>query len=226
MSVAVKWKSKQIFEQSAAVAAKASSEAKATPIVPKRRSVGPQAHIVKSSLLLESVEVTPGGRRKHCLSRSSPGGTTRTALYTSPNKAEIMQEMGDDCDDATLDAELESERWSRRRSAMAKVPGQHNDAQRSATARSKRLIGVQAAPQKRCDRKPWGYKTGFFERRVIGSVGMEPGYGMPGHSWALYWKKSGGTTGDTSSMWSAYFFAESDACRRKESSVVNSLTFE
>ena len=213
MSVAVKWKSKQIFEQSATVAAKASSEAKATPIVPKRRSVGPQAHTVKSSPLLESVELTPGGRRKHCLSRSSPGGTTRTALYTSPNKAEIMQEMGDDCDDATLVAELESERWSRRRSAMAKVPGQRNDAQRSATARSKRAIGVQAAPQKRCDRKPWGYTTGFFERRV----GMEPGCLMPAHYWAAHWKKSGGTTG-VSSMWSAYD-AALDAWRRKESSV-------
>ena len=222
MSVAVKWKSKQIFEQSAAVAAKASSEAKATPIVPKRRSVGPQAHTVKSSPLLESVELTPGGRRKHCLSRSSPGGTTRTALYTSPNKAEIMQEMGDDCDDATLDAELESERWSRRRSALAKVPGQRNDAQRSATARSKRAIGVQAAPQKRCDRKPWGYKTGFFERRVIERV---DGW-CYGHSWASYWKRSGGTTGDTSSMWSAFSLVESEAIRRKESSVVNSLTFE
>ena len=134
-----------------------------------------------------------------------------------------MQEMGDDCDDATLDAELESERWSRRRSAMAKVPGQRNDAQRSATARSKRAIGVQAAPQKRCDRKPWGYKTGFFERRVRDGDRADV---MHGHSWAHYWKKSGGTTGDTSSMWSAYDLAESDACRRKESSVVNSLTFE
>ena len=130
-----------------------------------------------------------------------------------------MQEMGDDCDDATLDAELESERWSRRRSAMAKVPGQRNDAQRSATARSKRAIGVQAAPQKRCDRMPRGYKTGSFERRVIGEcAGMEPGYGMPGHWWSAHWKKSGGTTGDTSSMWSAYD-AALDSWRRKESSV-------
>ena len=161
--------------------------------------------LVQVVSMLESMEVD-----KSTMAVLNP---STQALYTSPNKAEIMQEMGDDCDDATLVAELESERWSRRRSAMAKVPGQRNDAQRSATARSKRAIGVQAAPQKRCDRKPWGYTTGFFERRV----GMEPGCLMPGHVWAAHWKQSGGTTG-VSSMWSAYD-AALDAWRRKESSV-------
>lgn len=45
--------------------------------------MNPQAHAAKAPPLLESVELTPGGRRKHVLTRRSPGGTQRTAQYIS-----------------------------------------------------------------------------------------------------------------------------------------------
>ena len=124
----------------------------------------PQAHAAKAPPLLESVELTPGGRRKHVLTRRSPGGTQRTAQYISPSKAEIMsrQEPGScgdtwsyndliadrgyrSSDDDDVQDELELERWNRRRQALHKVPGVQSDAQRSAKARSKRAAGVPPA---------------------------------------------------------------------------------
>jgi hypothetical protein len=118
----------------------------------------PQAHAAKAPPLLESVELTPGGRRKHVLTRRSPGGTQRTAQYISPSKAEIMEKEGYNAqiadgkwsDDDDLDFEvkddLELERWVRRQGALHKVPGMQSDAQRSAKARSKRAAGVPPAP--------------------------------------------------------------------------------
>ena len=35
----------------------------------------------------ERVEMTPGGSRKHVLTCTTPGGTMRTASYTSPSTA-------------------------------------------------------------------------------------------------------------------------------------------
>ena len=118
----------------------------------------PQAHAAKAPPLLESVELTPGGRRKHVLTRRSPGGTQRTAQYISPSKAEMMEKEGynaqiadgmwSDVDDLDFEVndDLELERWVRRQGALHKVPGMQSDAQRSAKARSKRAAGVPPAP--------------------------------------------------------------------------------
>ena len=38
--------------------------------------------------LHDSVELTPGGHRKHTLTRTSPGGTTRSTQYVSPRKGQ------------------------------------------------------------------------------------------------------------------------------------------
>ena len=95
--------------------------------------------------------------------RASPGGTTRTAEYISPTKAEILQDLQgledwfDVTDEATLADELAYERFSRRNEALGKVPGQQTDAQSSVVARAKRATGVPPASRvKRADRKPHG----------------------------------------------------------------------
>ena len=102
--------------------------------------------------VLESVQLTPrGGRRKHTLQRTSPGGTTRTAEYISPNKAEVVEDKGweegwDSDEEEELRIEYEYERWRRRCFAMEEVACQQTTAQRSAAARAKRKAGVPPAP--------------------------------------------------------------------------------
>ena len=95
--------------------------------------------------LLERVELTPGGHRKHTLTRTSPGGTTRSAAYKSPPKGDA----GIDNADGMIndDWALESEAYSRRLDALREVPCKQSDAQRGAKARSKRAAGLLPAPQ-------------------------------------------------------------------------------
>jgi len=100
-----------------------------------RRCIG-QA---RDAAIVESVELTPGGRRKHTLQRTSPGGTTRTSTYISPTKAEV---------EADPDAyDLGLERYCRRGVAVEEVACQQSDAQRSAVARKKRKAKVLPAQQ-------------------------------------------------------------------------------
>jgi hypothetical protein len=106
--------------------------------------------------LRDDVMLTPGGHRKHTLTRTSPGGTTRTAQYISPRKGDSAWIHGSEW---TMEDEddLEMEQYGRRLEAIYAVPCQQSAAQRSALARSKRKAGVPAAPQaKRGERKPWG----------------------------------------------------------------------
>ena len=152
----VKWKTQQIFQP--AVASVTVGAATVTPIATTARAKGrkpnytsdrgPQLHTAKAPPLRESVELTPGGRRKHTFTRTSPGGTTRTATYTSPTKAEIVGPDDEyDSDDSCCRGEHENERWVRRTRALEQVPGQQSDAQRGAKARSKRAAGLLPAPQ-------------------------------------------------------------------------------
>ena len=107
-------------------------------------------HAAKAPPLRESVELTPGGRRKHTFMRTSPGGKTRTATYKSPAKAETVGPDEEyDSDDSCCRGEYENERWVRRTRALVleQVPGQKSDAQRGAKARSKRAAGLLPAPQ-------------------------------------------------------------------------------
>ena len=100
--------------------------------------------------LHDSVELTPGGHRKHTLTRTSPGGTTRSTQYVSPRKgdksttgtiyeseAELLWSAGD----------VECEQYVRRVDAINEVPGWQTAAQSSACARAKRKAGVPAAPR-------------------------------------------------------------------------------
>ena len=91
----------------------------------------PRRQLEESGQLHERVEVTPGGSRAHMLERTTPGGTTRTATYTSPGG------------------------WNDRTLAMEKL--QQCDKSRAAQARAMRKAGVPAAPQAKRDRVPWGY---------------------------------------------------------------------
>ena len=92
------------------------------------------------------VELTPGGRQRHTLQRTSPGGTTRTAQYTSPSKAEVTAVAGDS-DNELVHDELEMESWRRRGVAVEEVACQQSGAQRSAVVRAKRKAGVLAGPR-------------------------------------------------------------------------------
>ena len=104
--------------------------------------------------LRDDVMLTPGGHRKHTLTRTSPGGTTRTAQYISPRKGDCFPCSTEIMED---EDEVEMEQYSLRWEAIYAVPCQQSAAQRSALARSKRKAGVPAAPQaKRGERKPWG----------------------------------------------------------------------
>ena len=95
----------------------------------------PRRQLEKSGQLHERVEVTPGGSRAHMLERTTPGGTTRTATYTSPRSPPGG--------------------WNDRTLAMEKL--QQCDKSRAAQARAMRKAGVPAAPQAKRDRVPWGY---------------------------------------------------------------------
>ena len=95
--------------------------------------------------LLESVELTPGGRKKHTLQRTSPGGTTRASQYTSPSRAEVAAEicLHEGCVpedlDMDLDWELDMEQWRRRCLALEYVPVQKTEAQRRAKLAKRRF---------------------------------------------------------------------------------------
>jgi hypothetical protein len=108
---------------------------------PRRKVGGARA---SSTPLVESVELTPGGRRKHVLQRSSPGGSVRSSQYISPSRAEIMDHVGSDEDD--LREQTEMERWRRRGVAVEEVACQQNDAQRSAASRAKRKAEEPLTP--------------------------------------------------------------------------------
>ena len=94
--------------------------------------------------LHDFVELTPGGHRKHTLTRTSPGGTTRSTQYVSPRKGDVVYNG-----DFTLWSadEVEFEQYGRRCYALEQVPAQMTAAQRSACARAKRKAGVPAAPR-------------------------------------------------------------------------------
>ena len=104
-----------------------------------------QARASAQAPLLESVELTPRGRRRHKLQRTSPGGTRRTAHYTSPSKAEVAP-FAADSDDENVQDELEMESWRRRGVAVEEVACQQSDAQRSAEVRAKRKAGKLPTP--------------------------------------------------------------------------------
>ena len=93
-----------------------------------RRAIGRVCTRADQPQLLEGVELSPGGRRKHVLQRTSPGGTTRSSQYTSPNRAEVYD--SDDPDDE-YDM-MGMEQWRRRCLALEYVPGQKTEAQRRA----------------------------------------------------------------------------------------------
>ena len=114
------------------------------------------ARVRANTPLLESVALTPEGRRReHTLQLTSPAGTTRTSAYISPTNADFSPcEPGDEY---LLDEERECELRMRRSAALEAVAGQQSGKQRSALfrARSKRSASeVQAAPQSKrmCDR--------------------------------------------------------------------------
>ena len=125
---------------------------------PPRRCIG-QA---RDAAIVESVELTPGGRRKHTLQRTSPGGTTRTSMYISPNKADVEAIVGpDDGDpfynqlggyDRMFQHEMGMEQYRRRGVAVEEVACQQSDAQRSAVARSKRKAKVLPAQHQQVKR--------------------------------------------------------------------------
>ena len=98
--------------------------------------------------LHDSVELTPGGHRKHTLTRTSPGGTTRSTQYASPRKGDEGVWGGDFFGEILRSAdEVECEQYVRRVEALNEVPGRQTAAQRSACARAKRKAGVPAAPR-------------------------------------------------------------------------------
>ena len=97
--------------------------------------------------LLESVELTPGGRKKHTLQRTSPGGTTRASQYISPSRAEVEQEqrrhemIHSDDDFDVFDVEMEQ--WRRRNVAMEFVPGQQTEFQQELVRSAKRARAIE-----------------------------------------------------------------------------------
>ena len=93
--------------------------------------------------LLENVELTPGGRRKHTLQRRSPHGTTRTSQYISPSRAEIMEETGFSDEEGNGD-ERGMEQFRRRGVAVEETACQQSGKERSARAREKRKAGEAA----------------------------------------------------------------------------------
>ena len=128
------------------------------------RGEGPRRCIgqARDAAIVESVELTPGGRRKHTLQRTSPGGTTRTSMYISPNKADVEAIVGpDDGDpfynqlggyDRMFQHEMGMEQYRRRGVAVEEVACQQSDAQRSAVARSKRKAKVLPAQHQQVKR--------------------------------------------------------------------------
>ena len=155
-AIKIKWATQHIFQpcKAATLVASVASETaivttargKASRRGPKGQDRGPQVYAAQAPPLHESVELTPGGRRKHTLTRASPGGTTRTATYTSPTKADLGIEVWDS-DDSDCRNEYAMERWCARERALRVVPGQLSDAQRCSKARAKRAAGVPAAPR-------------------------------------------------------------------------------
>ena len=105
----------------------------------------PQTHAALAPLR-ESVQLTPGGRRKHTLRRTSPGGTTRCSEYISPSKAELEAEW-DSPTDYIDDQYVRDEAHDRRYRALHEVPCQQTVAQRSKKARTKRNGDALAAPR-------------------------------------------------------------------------------
>ena len=100
--------------------------------------------------LLESVELTPGGRKKHTLQRTSPGGTTRASQYISPSRAEVIAELrrgGENPEDwedwMTIEDVLDMEQWRRRNVAMEFVPGQQTEFQQELVRSAKRARAIE-----------------------------------------------------------------------------------
>ena len=89
--------------------------------------------------------------RKHVLTRTSPGGTTRSSEYVSPLKEELPPLMYNN-GDVLVDSEerVDWERCDRRYDALRMLPCDQTDAQRSASARAKR----KAPPQREAKRQP------------------------------------------------------------------------
>ena len=103
----------------------------------ERHSACPRENL--KALLHDSVELSPGGHRKHTLQRTSPGGTTRSTQYVSPLKGDVTSLY--ELDDGLLPFEQDI----RRCDAINEVPGMQTGAQRSARARAKRKAA--AAPR-------------------------------------------------------------------------------
>ena len=116
---------------------------------PARRIKGDIRTRAGQPQLLESVELTPGGRKKHTLQRTSPGGTTRASQYTSPSRAEVDAELrrgGEDPEDwvsLTIEDVLDMEQWRRRNIAMEFVPGQQTEFQHALVRSAKRARAIE-----------------------------------------------------------------------------------
>ena len=102
----------------------------------------------RAAVQSRSVELTPGGRKKHTLQRTSPGGTTRASQYTSPSRAEVIAELclHEECAPEDLydpDWDLDMEQWRRRNVAMEFVPGQQTELQQELVRSAKRAHAIE-----------------------------------------------------------------------------------
>ena len=146
----VKWSVPKVFEvvthkpmalhSAMPIATTARAKPRASHII--SRSAFPQTHAALAPLR-ESVQLTPGGRRKHTLRRTSPGGTTRCSEYISPSKTELEAEWDSPRDDQYVRNIMHDRRYR----ALREVPCQQSVAQRSKKARTKRNGDALAAPR-------------------------------------------------------------------------------
>ena len=117
----------------------------------QRRAMFKGSYDTRAAPVLESVTLSPGGHRKHVLTRTSPGGTTRSSEYTSPLKGDPY--MGDPSNGVLDDDDAEQERYGERLHALEALPCDQSDAQRSALARAKRKASPQLS-QRESKRQP------------------------------------------------------------------------
>ena len=130
-----------------------------------RRAIG-RARSSANGPLSESVQLTSDGRRRHTLQRTSPGGTMRASAYTSPNRADVLMDIGDNhWSDEDIDDELEMEQWRRRGVAVEEVACQQSNAQRSAASRKRKAAASSSAHY------PPRWRAGDLDDgRVLGQV--------------------------------------------------------
>ena len=89
----IKWKPLELIESTAATPpvppVTVTPIATTTLAKPRTRSLDPR-ETSAAPPLRDDVVLTPGGHRKHTLTRTSPGGTTRIAQYISPRKGDCF----------------------------------------------------------------------------------------------------------------------------------------